>query len=162
MITQQSQFVQELNVVRDNLSGADVRLAYFIGLYEPKILRAILGVEFYNQLVLENPLTGDWQILVNGGDFVSNGVTYHFEGLKEILPRLIYFHVVNDAMTQPNRNGGQQIRSETAMFVSMGDKQRKNWNDAYDIIYKMRLFIEQSELEGYILGTYEGGRICYV
>ena len=92
-ITQQNQFVGELNTVLDLNCTEDERLTWFIEKYEPQILRAIFGQEFYNSLQAElvAGLSGDWETLVNGGDFNINGVPHYFEGLKVITAGFIFY-----------------------------------------------------------------------
>ena len=86
-------FVGELEVILSDNCAPDQRLQYFIEKYEPQILRKILGQKFFNSLQTElnSGLTGEWAVLVNGGDFSIDGVTYQFEGLQSITAGFIYY-----------------------------------------------------------------------
>lgn len=62
-------------------------LDYFIDVYERELLISFLGIDLYNELVTVLPNIGDvgnekWFNLVNGTDYVKDGVTYRFEGLR--------------------------------------------------------------------------------
>jgi len=146
MITTQSQFTDELNVIVDKDCAIDKRLKYFIDKYEPLILKKILGQEFYNalQVQLAGTLSGEWAVLVNGGDYTIDGVTYQFKGLKWITAPIIYYwyhrdnayEVANTRATSPKREGFDS--------VSMGFKMRQAYNEAYDITSELHCFLDNT------------------
>lgn len=66
--------------------GAKDSVQYFIDVYERELLINFLGVDLYNELVTVYPNISDvgnekWYNLVNGTDYVKDGISYRFDGL---------------------------------------------------------------------------------
>tara|TARA_Y100000385_G_scaffold279249_1_gene328672 strand:- start:742 stop:1260 length:519 start_codon:yes stop_codon:yes gene_type:complete len=159
-ITQQSMFVGELEVILSDNCAPDERLQYFIEKYEPQILRKILGQKFFNSLQTElnSGLTGEWAVLVNGGDFSIDGVTYQFEGLKNITAGFIYYWYHRDNAYNVAQTGGTLPMRKEATNKSMAFKQFTAWNKAVELIdcgdYSLYSFLENSSLEDYEVNLY--------
>ena len=159
-ITTQSLFVGELDIVLDDSCGTDERLQYFIEKYEPQILRKILGQKFFNSLQTELTagLSGEWAVLVNGGNFDIDGVTYQFEGLKHITAGFIYYWYHRDNAYNVAQTGGTIPTRTDAVNKSMAFKQFKAWNASVELIdcgdYSLKSFLEHSNLEDYEVNLY--------
>lgn len=159
-ITTQDLFVGELNTVLDTGCTNDERLTHFIEEYEPKILKKILGQKFFNllQAELSGGLAGDWDVLVNGGDFTKDGVTYQFLGLKPITARFIFYWYHRNNHYEVAQTAGSMPLRKDSVVKSMAFKQMKAWNDAVDLIENendgLWQFLENSTLDDYELNTY--------
>ncbi len=160
-ITEQEQFVGELSLILSQKCDEDPRLKYFIESYEPEILRDLLSDDFYNelQIQLDDPLTGDWTTLVNGGDFVYCGKSHHFKGLKYMTARYIYFYYQRDNATVTSSNAENQPKQENSLNMGNMVKQRTNWNKAFNQVEVLKKFLSSTDFENYKVKPHAGGRL---
>lgn len=165
-ITTQDLFVGELNTILDQNCAVDETLQYFIELYEPKIIKEILGQKFFNllQTELAGSLSGDWDILVNGGNFTdSSGVVHQFKGLKYITASFIFYWYHRNNHYNAAQTGGSFPLREGGVVKSMSFKQMSVWNSATELIKSsddsLKCFLDNSSLEDYCVNLYEGGKI---
>lgn len=159
-ITTQDLFVGELNTILNTECSVDEVMDLFIKDYEPKILKKILGQEFFNALQTElgSGLSGEWDVLVNGGDFTIDGVTHQFAGLKHITAGFIFYwyhrnnayNVADTGASAPLRDGG--------VVKSMAFKQRSAWNKSVELTSEgcdsLWSFLDNSSLDNYEKNNY--------
>jgi len=164
-ITTPDQFIGEISVSTNSCNSE--KLQYYIEQHEPTILLHILGGKFYHLLQEESgsSLTGDWDILVNGGLYSYEDYELPFKGLKVITAKLIYFYIQRDLAIQATANGGIKIKTEAGLVDTTEGKAVYNWNDAVNIIGLPRCgknttegslyhFIQNSEFKEYCLKSY--------
>lgn len=77
----------EVEVRPEGVESSLTSLDYFIDVYERELLIGFLDIELYNELVavfpnIEGVGNEKWFNLVNGTDYVYDGKTYRFEGLR--------------------------------------------------------------------------------
>lgn len=168
MITKQEQFIGELNTILDNDCAVDARLKYFIDKYDRVIIREIVGVQLYNEikLALDNPLTGEMAILINGGNYTVDGIDYEWVGLKEITAPFVFYYYHRDNSYNVAQTSGTLPTYENSTIASMGSKMRKVWNEATELIgYKtdkvetLHHFLKNSTFEDYDIKEFKGGKI---
>jgi len=90
-----------------------------------KDLKPLLGFDMFQDLI-QNPTTTANTLLLSGGTYTYNGITYQFEGLKKVLCYLFYANYVMDNL-QDTFHGFVTQNTEDSTAASSGDK--KNLRD---------------------------------
>jgi len=73
-----AEYVQISDTVYDNILNKFIQQAQFAD------IQRLLGADFYNDLI-RNSTEANYVTLLDGGDYVYNGVTYTNEGLKVVI-----------------------------------------------------------------------------
>lgn len=167
MITTQDIFVGELNTILDFSCGQDLLMKKFIDKYDPQIIKDVVGQSLYNEIktALENPLVGEMNTLINGGDYSVDGVAYHFKGFKHITAGFIFYWYHRNNAFEVAQTGGKSPSYASETPKSMNFKMWSAWNEATALIgFKsnktetLNHFLKNSDFV-YTLNEYKGGRI---
>ena len=85
-----------------------------------------LGFEFYQELKRN---LGDYTLLLDGGEYESNGYTYEFSGLKHVCAYLLYARYVAQSSIIDTASGFVQHSGDGFQRVSSGEL--KNQENRY-------------------------------
>ncbi len=112
----------------DNLQSA-------IDLYEPEVLKDILGDPLYELYVADDFASQRFIDLRDGGNFTfvycGNTITRKYIGLgaqKSLLVHYIYYKYRSDVYTQTTRVGEAKTNTENSVIVSPREKLVAAWN----------------------------------
>lgn len=139
------------------LSQIDVQEAVqgFVDKYEPKVLRKLLGITMYNDLLnsveasRQNPpvpLEQKWISLLNGVDYDSD--TRHWDGLEILIANYVYWYYMFDYNVHSVQVGVVKPKSENATPASPVHKMVRAWNEFVNLTCIMHDFIKEN-LEDY-------------
>jgi len=90
-----------------------------------KDIKPLLGFDFYQDLI-QNPTSTENALLLSGGTYMYNGVTYSFEGLKTVIAYFLFANYVMSNLVD-TFTGFVTKNNEDSQAASSGDK--KNLRD---------------------------------
>ena len=119
-------FVGDKKIVLDTPSGGDAqKLEQIIESNETDILIELIG-EMYGDFITNNA-DAKYQSLINGGNFVYNGVSYPFIGLRTILAyRLYYLFKISEATQSTSIGEVQSSESSVSPMKKIVDAWNKS------------------------------------
>jgi len=112
-----------------------------------KDLKPLLGFDMFQDLI-QNPTTVANALLLSGGTYTYNGVTYQFEGLKKALCYFFYANYIMDNL-QDTFHGFVTQNTEDSTAASSGDKKNlrdQNREIAMRIWEDCKIFIEYNSV----------------
>lgn len=116
----------------------------FLEKTEVKFLREALGISlfnsFYEGIKTENP-ESKWLNLFNGCDFVSDGKTYHFYGIKSALINYCYVIYQQNKDTINVTSGNVKTKQNNADNSNPIGKMINAQNECIDLIDDLEGFI---------------------
>jgi len=126
-------FKGDINLPASILSGGSSVIDFYIAKYEKEALMNLLGYDLYKELKAEidslpQVYSAKWGALVNGSEFIVGGYTYKFDGLKAILPYIVYYHYLDDNITSYETIGAVLSNSENSRKTSVNDLMIAAWN----------------------------------
>ena len=106
-------------------------------------LKEMIGADFH-QDIISNP-TGTYNaLLIAGGTYTKDGVTYTYAGLKAVLSFLFFERYIMEGDAQDTFAGFMQNDNENARHISFAQKKdiasnmrtlaRNHWNDCYGFV----------------------------
>lgn len=139
--------------ISDNNAGKFTQLAADTQI---KDLKPLLGWDMF-QDIIRNPTTVANALLIAGGTYVYQGITYEFSGLKAVLSYFLYANYIMDNM-QDTFHGFVTKNTEDSTAASSGDKKNlrdQNREIALQHWYDCQQFIEAnaSDYPYYIFKT---------
>lgn len=138
------------------LSQLDVQesVQEFIDKYEPKLLRKLLGVKMYNDLIAAvdasrqnppTPLDPKWSKLIEGSDFDSG--KDHWDGLEILIADYVYWYFMFDYNVHTVQVGVAKPKSENATPASPVHKMVRAWNEFVQMTCIMHDFIKDNSTD---------------
>lgn len=126
-------FVADLTIPNIGNPKVDERVNSYITRLEPQCLELILGKALYASY-MSDAATLRMLELINGVDYLVNGATFHWNGLKEygnvsLVAYYIYFYMMKDMATMTTGIGEKVVITEDTKAVSSGDKRVSAWNN---------------------------------
>lgn len=120
-----------------NLDEHEEDFLAFAGKCEREILSNILGPLLFSNLeagIVGAPNTWltEWSSLVNGGNFIADGVVFKFPGLRAMLIPYIWFMWQRENHELVTENGAVQLAQENAVRISIKRKMVRAWNEFVD------------------------------
>ena len=120
-------FIGEIKVpLSSPTCGESQKLTSIIVQYEQDILVDLLG-EMYGDFIV-NQADTKYQTLINGGDFVANGVSIPFIGLRSLMAYKMYYYYQHSESTQSTSIGEQKPNNVDNYPVLVGSKLAMAWN----------------------------------
>ena len=138
------------DVMLPNVAGTGAmatQLINFIAKYEPKYLKAIFGVEFYDLLIAGLAATdADYEGMRDRGTFVDrNGITRDWLGLKEIgespIANYVYYQLMKYNVSQTQGVGESMSAVENGTRASSIPKMVEAWNQMVDWNYTLHEYM---------------------
>lgn len=131
------------------------RFNKFIEQYEPVLLRELLGVEMYAQVLAAaaiEPPAAPWAALLDGADYVGeDGNTYHWAGLrnpiKNPITAYVYYQWMSTAGPILTGSGTVMPKNENATRSSPINLAVPAWNDMVDMNYQLFRFLEANKAD---------------
>jgi hypothetical protein len=108
-------FVGGIEIIKGTF---DDRLDTFINDYYPQLVREIIGVDAYEEILAETPLTKQkWLDLFNGANYYSEctGRNEHQVGLKKVVLQFIYFEYGRLQQIRNTGTGKQRNEPENSL-----------------------------------------------
>jgi hypothetical protein len=148
---------QQFFVRETNIGGVENAATYqvvcqFVAQYEPVMLQKAMGYAFWKLFsdviyVVIPPTSGRFYDIVAGAEYVCNGITKKWNGLKtdtttyksSIIANYVYYYYMKNMVTQTAMIGEVKANAENAAMNTVGYKQVKNWND---MVRQVRLLWE--------------------
>lgn len=132
------------------LSQLDVEesVQSFIDKYEPLLLRKLLGVKMYADLLAGSevdPVDPKWVKLLDGSDY-DNGAK-HWYGLRILIADYVYWFFMFDYNVHTVQVGVAKPKSENATPASPVHKMVRAWNEFVDLTCEMHDFIRSNEAD---------------
>ena len=124
--------IPNLNELGDALND----LESYIDEYVPLLLRECLGLELYSDFEANQNAT-KWSNLLNGVEYVKDGITYKWLGLlqtngiskKSLLSNFVFYHWLTDKVSEVSQVGSKVTTIENTNSVSSINRLVKVWNE---------------------------------
>ena len=128
------------------------RLCKLIAAMQPELLREYFGSTFAIWLAAQlatNPIPAPVSELVNGVQWTgTDGQSYFFIGLKEILKRDIYYRWKEETDSYSSTMGESKPNKENASTISPRDRMVRTWNEKIDLMESMYYMLTYRESNG--------------
>ena len=154
MFIDQSYFTGPLTIAQLGQPNVDDSFNDFVNRWEPIIMEAALGYDFYQSFLNGLDVGSDevteqrWLNLLDGCVFVNtSGIKKRFTGFKNKrspLAGFIYFEYMKDLASQATGIGIVKTQGENSVNVSPANKMSYAYNDAVD---QVRLFWEMMQTD---------------
>jgi len=107
-------------------------------------LKKILGFRLYNELDIEfskeTPTDLFWIDFVNGKNYIYNGISYNYKGIKEILCNIIYWFWHEKNLSQLNKTGDLIPIYENGQKNIPVHLMCEAWNKADRLLYNVDVY----------------------
>lgn len=139
-------FTGENHIAQLSQSPVSDSLERFIDKYEPKLLRRLLGVDMYNDLIAgifvvpPAPIDQKWIDLIEGADYGSP--VSEWVGLKYLIVDYVYYYFQQDYNVHTIQVGVAKPKSENSVAASPVQKMVRAWNEFVDWTCDMHRFIK--------------------
>ncbi|QIG62283.1 hypothetical protein [Tenacibaculum phage JQ] len=133
-------FIPSIGAIQAPVQGVptnDDKLDYFIAKYERLLLLNSLGVTLYNELKqalldIDNAAT-KWQNLVKGIEYVKDGVTYRFDGLRgfekdSFVAYFVFCKYMENDESYYSTTGTTKAKAENTTYFEPTRKYIDAWN----------------------------------
>jgi len=138
-----SDFINELLIpgTENSRSGVSQELCAAIEKYEPIFLSAAMGYGFYKDMLAnigtDGSTTPEYEKLVDGDDYTSNGILYKWDGLREYTAQYVYYWYWRNAMTNTTLVGQTISQTENAAITTPAFKMVTQFNNAMNIQFTL-------------------------
>jgi hypothetical protein len=137
-----SDFYNPYMVYAESGEDTETFLNEIITYYQKAILTSILGEIEYNNF--EDDLTGtvpasdQWDWFYTGKEYTYNDVTYKYQGIKDVLVRMIYYYWQKETASNLAESGQLRKNLVNAVQVIPSFKMSRAYNEAIDNIINTR------------------------
>jgi len=129
-----SQFIGDINLPGQVLTGSYATIGFFIEKYEKEALIDLLGYDLYKELKAEidsvpQVFTAKWSALVNGAEFNIGSYLYKFDGLADMLAYFVYYNYLKDNVNNYESVGAVIPQGENSARTAPDGLMVNAWNE---------------------------------
>jgi hypothetical protein len=153
MLIDKSYFVGELNIPGAGDEAVEDRLNYFIKIYEPELLRTLVGYELFKAFMAGYKTEQKYKDLLNGKEYTdSNGKLQKWDGLRiidgsmklSLVANYIYWFWQKDQFTLSSGVGEVKPKAKNAVSDSPANKMIAAWNKIQPWVCDLFTFLKEN------------------